>query len=165
MPNRMLLKEPCNVYNFKQHVATCSRHVDPPGQSLLKWVRPREDSSQPARALAKPTFFCPGLTEKDDSRIPHYIAWKQSYFGGGGQSELAVADHLFPNKAWSKLSDSQKKEVHVAQQLTWKWVIDISNGLVRSTSCERTVARQDGSLLPSLPRCPPSHLFQDSSQC
>lgn len=142
---RISLKEPCNVSNFKKHIANCSVRVDPPSQSLLLWVQAGQDlSSRQGLSLPEPTLFCPGLTEKQDSRIPRYIGRKQSYFGGGGRSELAVAKERFPNQVWSKLSDSQKKEVQIAQQLTWKWVIDVSNCLVRSTTCERIAQGEMG---------------------
>ena len=138
------LKDVYDTVRFKDHIhKQC--HKRPPTATaqmpeVSQWEskfnitlgEPRKQSrSQP----------CPGLTERDDNRIPIYLG-RTSAIGGGARSITRIALERF-KKLYRKLSKTKKKEVLDVQMHEHRWINDHFNGRVFSHLCLKSVSGID----------------------
>ncbi|KDQ60091.1 hypothetical protein JAAARDRAFT_45943 [Jaapia argillacea MUCL 33604] len=141
--------------NFKKHLEKCKRSTRPAGGThtisfLFKSLGRQQSSSssiplssahatRPTASPSEQYWPCPGLSEKDDSRIPVYLSRTQ-VSSAGGKSALVIARQYFPDIVKIKhLSDNQRDIVDLAQKHSHTWRNDHIRRRIFSIRCSERV--------------------------
>ena len=131
----IVMAAPYNTERFKLHIKSCSYSTAAGGMitldkfisrskaasaqlPVLSSLNSSDSSSSPLR-VALP---CPGLTEKDDSRITQYVK-RTSVNSAGGNDIHDVAMDLFL-KPFKNLNSDEKDIVRQKQMQTHSWSVD-----------------------------------------
>lgn len=140
----IVVKDVYDTVRFKDHINKQCNKRPPTATAQMPEVSQWESKfnitlgEQPKQSNARP---CPGLTERDDGRIPIYLG-RTSAIGGGARSITRIALERF-KKFYRKLSKTRKKEVLDVQMHEHRWVNDHFNERVFSHSCLKSVSGID----------------------
>lgn len=147
------MKEPYNIANFETHVSTCkgpskTAKLSAAGTPTLDSIFKNLGGSKKASPIQPQKFPCPGITARDDSRIPVYLLRSPSC-GGGGPTADSIGAKMYPRVAFAKLSKSQKDAIRAAQRQQYQWRNEEDLQRVVSTSCRKeSLLRLDNTTVP-----------------
>jgi hypothetical protein len=139
-------KEPYDTYRFRKHVndecASLPKSAAAGIPTISQWRQKFDiDVHNPNSPKAPRCQPCPGITERDDHRVPIYLE-RTGATGGGARSITIIAKERF-GKIFSLLSKRRKQEVLDVQNHEHKWHNDHKNNRVFSHDCLKDVERTD----------------------
>lgn len=133
--------------------------------SLVSWFSrsQKEETSHKLKLTnIKPsTHPCPGLSEKDEKRIPKLLMWT-AINGGGGRSITKIAEERF-GRCFRQLKEREKEEVWAIQRHGHTWQNDHQNLRVYAKECRKEVPRLGGDYVRPCTACQvvlKSHAFK-----
>ncbi|KAJ2921648.1 hypothetical protein H1R20_g15444, partial [Candolleomyces eurysporus] len=143
----------CGPYDstkLKEHIVICKvkKPTKPSAQTrtllAMKAVTMAPAVQSQSHSLSQPQLKewpCPGLTEKDDSRIPQYLGRSPSY-SAGGVSELGLAKKMFDVTSLLELNQEERAVVARQQRTTHRWQLnheEQSIYAIGEAPCEKVV--------------------------
>ena len=141
------VKEPYDTTHFKKHVNDDCQKLKPTAAAEMpevgKWKEyfdiDVKNGTRPGNIQPIP---CPGLTDRDDTRISQYLG-RSGAPGGGARSITDIAKQLY-GTIFRRLTRQKKKEVLDTQIHEQKWWNDHQNDRVFAQNCQKTVTRTNG---------------------
>ncbi|TFY58102.1 hypothetical protein EVG20_g8283 [Dentipellis fragilis] len=123
---------PYDTYNYSNHVSKClisgSRKLlaaaNTPTLDVgmgFKLAEQRSSSKKAAKAVK--LWPCPGITEKDDSRIPQYLSRTTVHSAGSISLDKVAKDMFGSGTKFSSLNNKEKRAVRDRQQHTHSWAL------------------------------------------
>ena len=133
----ILMAAPYDIERFKTHIKSCSSSYSTAAggmktlDNFVVFVCPKSaqlsSSSIPSNSESPPcpsriALPCPGITEKDDSRIAQYVK-RTSVNSAGGKDIHEIAKMLFQDQ-FKNLTSNKKDIVRQRQMQTHSWSVD-----------------------------------------